>query len=91
MNEAQMQAFITQANKDSEERFRQMLDTITELLSDKKGSLTELAKGRAELSEWLGKASFNAGGNDANGNYTKLDIVNEHIEKLDNLLIKLGA
>lgn len=59
---------------------------LVERASDRNGALTELAKGRCDLVRQLDGLSFNANGEDINGNQSRYKIIKEQADKIDNLI-----
>jgi len=69
----------------NDEQFKELLEFLENLDSNR--MLSELAAGRRELTGALDTMSFNANGDDTNGNQTKYAILKDEIEKVDALIV----
>lgn len=68
-----------------EKEIIELLDKLTDAISDRNSCLSNLAKSQIPLMEWLAKASINHG-NDMNGNKEKYQMVKEQVERIDELI-----
>ena len=64
----------------------EQIERIIEMLSDRNGALTELARSRRVLMERLSQMSFNPNNGDENGSRTKLKFMQQELRKIDKLL-----